>query len=102
TRRGDRHRATRGVAGSGKTLILTYRARLVAQANPRKTYLVTCYTRALASQLATALGDLPNVHVKHLDGVMSDVIRSARLRHPGLDGDSSRRQAGAVALQALP
>lgn len=98
---GDGHRVIRGVAGSGKTLILTYRARLVAQANPRKTYLVTCYTRALASQLATALGDLPNVHVKHLDGVMSDVIRSARLRHPGFDGDSSGEQVAAVALQAL-
>src|SRR5690606_7137485 len=98
---GDGHRVIRGVAGSGKTLILTYRARLVAQANPRKTYLVTCYTKALASQLETALGDLPNVHVKHLHDVMSDVIQSAGLPYPGFDGDSSREQVAAVALQAL-
>lgn len=98
---GDGHRVVRGVAGSGKTLILTYRAKLVAQALPRKRYLVTCYTRTLASQLRAALQDLPNVDVEHLDGLMSKAIRYARLRHPGFAKDPTGEQVAQAALQAL-
>lgn len=97
----DGHRVVRGVAGSGKTLILTYRARLVAQALPRKRYLVTCYTRTLASQLRAALQDLPNIDVQHLDGLMSKAIRFARLRHPGFSKDPTGEQVAEVSLQAL-
>lgn len=98
---GDGHRVVRGVAGSGKTLILTYRAKLVAQASPRKRFLVTCYTKTLASQLRAALQDLPNVDVEHLDGLMGKAIRFAGLRNPGYKKDPTGEQVALTALQAL-
>jgi hypothetical protein len=39
---GEGHRIIRGVAGSGKTLILVYRARLLAQLFPHRRFLMTC------------------------------------------------------------
>ena len=45
---GEGHRVIRGVAGSGKTLLLTYRANLLARRFPRDRILVTCFNRSLA------------------------------------------------------
>src|SRR5262245_61306925 len=44
---GEGHRIVYGVAGSGKTVILIARARLVAQ-DPNKQVLILCFNRALA------------------------------------------------------
>lgn len=98
---GEGHRVIRGVAGSGKTLILVYRARLVAQANPKRRYLLTCYTKALAGQLEAMLEDVPNVTVQNLDAVMADVIRSAGARVPRFTDDTSGELFARAALQAL-
>lgn len=47
---GDGHRVIHGVAGSGKTLILGYRAEYLAKAST-KPVLVLCYNKALAKRL---------------------------------------------------
>jgi len=47
---GDGHRVIHGVAGSGKTLILGYRAEQLAR-TCRRPILVLCYNRALAARL---------------------------------------------------
>jgi hypothetical protein len=98
---GDGHRVIRGVAGSGKTLILVYRARLMAQSFPQHRFLLTCYTRSLAGQLREILKEYPNVDVDNLDSIMSDVIRKARLTHPGYKDDDSGDRVAEVALQGL-
>jgi superfamily I DNA and RNA helicase len=46
---GEVHRIDYGVAGSGKTVILIARARLIAQ-EPAKQVLVLCFNRALATE----------------------------------------------------
>ena len=84
---GDGHRLIRGVAGSGKTLILVYRAKLLANTNKEKRILVTCYTRTLASQLKYMLQGFPNVTVEHMDKLMAQTLRDARVRHPGYEDD---------------
>ncbi len=98
---GEGHRVIRGVAGSGKTLILVYRARLVAEAFPARRFLLTCFTKTLAGQLASLLADVPNLTVKHLDGVMAGVIRAARLQHPGYGQDDQGELVARAALQAI-
>jgi hypothetical protein len=98
---GDGHRIIRGVAGSGKTLVLVYRARLLARLHPDRRFLLTCYTRALAAQLRALLGNLPNVDVVHLDGLMADAIKGAGLKHPGYHDDEPGDRVAEVALQAL-
>jgi hypothetical protein len=45
---GDKHRLIRGVAGSGKTLILASRAKILAESHPDWRILVLCYNIALA------------------------------------------------------
>ncbi|HEY9786707.1 MAG TPA: UvrD-helicase domain-containing protein, partial [Candidatus Obscuribacterales bacterium] len=97
---GDGHRIIRGVAGSGKTLLLVYRAKLLARNFPRKRYLITCFTRALAGQLRESVKDFHNVDVQHLDGLMRDIINQAGLQHPGYD-DKTGEAVVETALKAL-
>jgi len=71
---GEGHRVIRGVAGSGKTLVLTFRARHLAALHPSQHVLVTCYNRSLAGALRRQLVDLPNVSVKRIDQVIGQVV----------------------------
>jgi hypothetical protein len=51
---GDGHRIVYGVAGSGKTVLLIARAKLLAE-DPEKRILILCYNRLLAQHLVVAL-----------------------------------------------
>lgn len=66
---GDGHRVIHGVAGSGKTMILSYRAEYLAQASPGdKPILVLCYNQPLAVKieaLMAAKGLAAKVHVRN-------------------------------------
>lgn len=66
---GDGHRVIHGVAGSGKTMILGYRAELLAKAATQaKPVLVLCYNEPLAVKLGAAMaakGLAERVHVRH-------------------------------------
>ena len=66
---GDGHRVIHGVAGSGKTMILGYRAEYLAQANVTgKPVLVLCYNEPLAVKLAATMaakGLSDRVHCVH-------------------------------------
>jgi superfamily I DNA/RNA helicase len=53
---GDGHRVIHGVAGSGKTMILGYRAEHLAKTCTRP-ILVLCYNKALAAKLASTIGE---------------------------------------------
>jgi len=65
---GDGHRIIYGVAGSGKTVLLIAKARLLSAQNQRKQILLLCYNLTLASYLTEAVHSCPNVTVKHFDG----------------------------------
>jgi len=66
---GDGHRVIHGVAGSGKTMILSYRAEYLAKTSPgAKPILVLCYNQPLAVKLdavMTAKGLAATVHVRN-------------------------------------
>ena len=69
---GDGHRVIHGVAGSGKTMILGYRAEFLAKA-ATKPMLVLCYNEPLAANLASimrAKGLEASVHVRHFPQVV--------------------------------
>jgi superfamily I DNA/RNA helicase len=57
---GDGHRIVYGVAGSGKTVILIARARLVAQ-DQKKQVLMLCFNRALAEYFQRLFAQTTNV-----------------------------------------
>ncbi|HSH25086.1 MAG TPA: NERD domain-containing protein, partial [Massilibacterium sp.] len=48
---GDKHRLLRGVAGSGKTLVLTTRAKLLHKKHPDWKILILCYNISLARMI---------------------------------------------------
>ncbi|MBM6385230.1 MAG: AAA family ATPase [Paenibacillus sp.] len=52
---GDKHRLIRGVAGSGKTLVLVSRARMLAKDHPDWNILVLCYGSTLSQYLRQAI-----------------------------------------------
>ena len=66
---GEGHRVIHGVAGSGKTMILSYRAEYLAKAAAsKKPILVLCYNQPLAVKLdavMTAKGLAAKVHVRN-------------------------------------
>lgn len=102
---GSGHRVIRGVAGSGKTMVLVYRARLLSRLLPSKRILVTCYTKSLASQLRKELDGCPNVEVRNLDKLMSKAIVDAGEEHPGYDhgsGPVNRAALAALDKQGAP
>ena len=92
---GGGHRVIRGVAGSGKTLVLVHRARQLARLMPSKRILVTCYTRALASQLREQLDEHDNVEVLNVDKLLVDAVRDAGEEPP-------KHRDGRMDWDALP
>lgn len=85
---GAGHRVIRGVAGSGKTVILLHRARLLARLQPRSRVLVTCYNRSLQGWLERQLKDHPNVKVRTLTSQMARVLRMVDAPSPDFDRET--------------
>lgn len=65
---GDGHRIIFGVAGSGKTVLLISKARLISTQRPSDKVLLLCYNVALSAYLKSCLVDCPNINVMHFDG----------------------------------
>lgn len=81
---GEGHRVIHGVAGSGKTMILGYRAEYLAKA-AGKPVLVLCFNRALAQKLAGWMehkGLSQRVTVRTLHGWCSDMVKTYQLNRP--------------------
>ena len=94
------HRVIRGSAGSGKTLVLIYRARLLAENFPEHRVLVTCFNRSLAGRLRHQLLRWPNATVIHLDSLMAQARRAAGT-DPAAYTTVSRDELAERALKAL-
>lgn len=98
---GTGHRVIWGVAGSGKTLVLLYRARLLARLSPSARILVTCYNRSLAGVLRRELADLPRVRVATIETLMNEALRSADAAVPDLRTPMEERAAQALSALAV-
>lgn len=90
---GDGHRVIHGVAGSGKTMILIYRAQhLAAAARADRPILVMCFNRTLADRIDALLrqrGVDERVQVRTFHAWCQDMVRSYQLTvPPALRGDA--------------
>lgn len=65
---GKGHQILYGVAGSGKTVLLIARAKLIGSQMPEAEILLLCYNVTLAAYLKNVLKDYTNVSVLHFDG----------------------------------
>ncbi len=80
---GEGHRVIHGAAGSGKTMILIFRAlELQAAARPDKPILVLCYNKSLASRLDNVLkakGAGPSMQVRTFHSWANELVRTYQL-----------------------
>jgi superfamily I DNA and RNA helicase len=83
---GEGHRVVHGAAGSGKTMILVFRAQhLAAAARPDQPVLVLCFNRTLADRIDAQLrqrGVDERVQVHTFHSWCADVVRSYQLQVP--------------------
>lgn len=83
---GEGHRVIHGAAGSGKTMLLVYRAQfLAAAARPEHPVLVLCFNRSLADRIEHLLrerGVDERVQVHTFHAWCADVVRSYALDVP--------------------
>jgi hypothetical protein len=97
---GDGHRIIHGVAGSGKTLILAYRAMYLDKLGLAKPILVLCFNKTLAAKLKQLLAERgagDRVHVRHFHGWCKDMCNLYQLDLPGEQGQPVyERQVAAV------
>jgi len=70
------------VAGSGKTIILQYRARQLAAEKPSKPILIICYNIMLASLLKARLHGLENVEIRYFHDWCSQLKTQYHLKTP--------------------
>jgi hypothetical protein len=96
---GEGHRVIHGVAGSGKTMILGYRAQHLADALG-KPILILCYNAALAARLQHMMAERglsEKVSVRSFHGWCHDQIRLYHVPSPERDGqDYFERMVEAV------
>jgi hypothetical protein len=90
---GDGHRVIHGSAGSGKTMILVFRAQqLAAAAQPDQPILVLCFNRALAQRIEGQLrqrGVDERVVVRTFHSWCQEMVKAYQLDVPkGLTGDA--------------
>jgi hypothetical protein len=86
---GEGHRVIHGVAGSGKTLILAYRAMYLDKLGLAKPILVLCYNKTLAAKLKHLLavrGAGDRVQVRHFHGWCKDMCDLYQLDWHGEEG----------------
>ena len=79
---GKGHRMVRGVAGSGKTLILAARARHLSACHPDWRILVLCYNRVLADWLRSQFGKGSRIEVMHYHGWARQQLQRANVPIP--------------------
>ncbi|MGE3678663.1 MAG: DEAD/DEAH box helicase [Burkholderiales bacterium] len=100
---GDGHRVIHGVAGSGKTMILGYRAQYLAQALA-KPILILCFNRALAARLQQMVderGMAATVSARSFHGWCNDQLRLYHLRRPEGTGDAFIEQLVQTVIQGV-
>ncbi|MCY4632512.1 MAG: AAA family ATPase [bacterium] len=74
---GGGYRLIRGVAGSGKTLILTHRAKHFGEHFPDWRILLLCFNRALSAALTAEMKGVDNVHTKTVDRLAAALLKDA-------------------------
>jgi superfamily I DNA/RNA helicase len=102
---GEGHRVIHGVAGSGKTMILIFRAQqLAAAARADQPILVLCYNRALSQRIEAMLrerGVDERVVVRTFHAWCQDMVRAYQLDRPTAQGDAYFEELATIVQRAL-
>ncbi|VVE30157.1 Putative ATP-dependent DNA helicase YjcD [Pandoraea eparura] len=100
---GDGHRVIHGVAGSGKTMILGYRAEYLAMQS-EKPVLVLCFSEPLSRQIKSVMdakGLSAKVIVRHFHGWCSDQLSAYHVTRPKGGGERFFAQLVQCVIKAV-
>ncbi len=114
-RLGAGHKIIRGIAGSGKSLVLCAKARLLLEEQPNWKILLTCYNISLASQLRYYIKsffgmtdnyqqDILNkiderIEIIHFHELCANIFKKEKLNFPKINRDQVLRTASFSNLQ---
>jgi hypothetical protein len=98
---GEGYRVIRGVAGSGKTLVLTFRAKWYAENFPNSKVLLTCYNRPLARALEHELAHYDSVTVVNIDRLAWSIVGRRVRRVRGQSTDERIHRTRILAAETL-
>ncbi len=103
---GEGHRVIHGVAGSGKTMVLAYRARYLAQASASKPILVICFNVKLSAKIRRTLkasGSIHNIEVINFNKWCRRKLVEFKCEQPGrgLTADQYHQEVERLFLQAI-
>jgi superfamily I DNA/RNA helicase len=102
---GEGHRVIHGAAGSGKTMILIFRAQqLAAAARADQPILVLCYNRALSQRIDAMLrerGVDERVVVRTFHAWCQDMLKAYQLDKPRATGDAYYVELATIVQRAL-
>lgn len=73
---GEGHRILKGVAGSGKSLVLASRARYLRQIYPDWKILVVCFNNTLCNHIKNMLGETQAIDVQNFHGVVKSITQA--------------------------
>ena len=103
---GDGHYLIKGVAGSGKTLVLTYRARYLSNLHPDWKILFVCYNKSLKNYVKKMLNNLMqkdysnNIDVRHFYQLVALKTGQSVQKLPDEKSDAWDRRVGLMLLLA--
>lgn len=94
-------RLVRGVAGSGKTVVLIQRAKYMARQDPDRKILVLSFNKKLADSLRSNFSE-PNIKTTHFHGLCSQLLGDAKFKTDSSEGWVVRELEKYPALVGLP
>ena len=95
------YRMIRGVAGSGKTLVLIHRARHLARLFPQWRILVLCFNKALSLELNRQIDGNGRIEVKTVDALAYERTDPILRKIRGDAGFQQRRESATEMVQSL-
>lgn len=101
SRIGDGHRIIYGVAGSGKTVLLIARSKILYDRNPEAKILLLCYNVSLGAFLKEALKKYLKIDVMHFDGWAKHNAIPRRSKDPQTDKVETDESLGKRLLEHL-
>jgi len=101
SRIGDGHRIVYGVAGSGKTILLIARSKILFDRNHEAKILLLCYNVSLCAYLRGSLKKYPKINVFHFDGWAKHNNVTRRRRDPNTSESEKDESLGKRLLDHL-
>lgn len=102
---GEGHRILKGVAGSGKSVVLACRAKYLRQAHKDWRILVVCFNINLLNSLKLhILGGTntdPKIEILHFHGLVKKLTQANLSRHDGENDDSYNTRIGELLYQHI-